>query len=80
MMKDEHSSEFWTVPEENLMCKSIYCDFEVDVVYELVVYDKGKLLVCSSYANDEVVTCTRTSGHFSVCIVLNIDYHPMMLA
>ena len=37
MMKDEHSGEFWTVPEENLKCKSIFCDSELGVVYELVV-------------------------------------------
>ena len=43
------------------------------VVYELVAYVMGELLVCSKCANDEVVTCTRTSGHFAVYDFLNID-------
>ena len=46
------------------MCKSILCDFAMSVVYEIVANDKGKLSVCSNYAFDEMVTCTRTSGHF----------------
>ena len=80
MMKDEHSGEFWTIPAGNLMCKFIYCESDVGVVYELVVYDKGELLVCSICANDEVVTCTRTSGHFTVYEFLSIDFHSLMLA
>ena len=45
------------------MCKSILCDFAMGVVQENVANDKGKLCVCSNYAFDEMVTCTRTSGH-----------------
>ena len=80
MMKDGLSGEFWTVPVGNLMCKSIYCDSEVGVVYELVACVMGELLVCSKCVNDEVVTCTRTSGHFAVCEILNTDYHSLVLA
>ena len=56
MMKDGLSGEFWTVPAGNLMYKSIHCDSDVGVVYELVAYDMGELLVCSKCVNDEVAT------------------------
>ena len=65
MMKNGHSGEFWTLSVGKLMCKSILCDFAMSVVYEIVAYDKGKLSVCSSCAFDEMVTCTRTSGHLA---------------
>ena len=66
MVRDGHSSEFWPIPAENLKCKSPLCDFDVDVVYEIVAHDMGNLPVCSKYANDELVTDTRVSGHLAV--------------
>ena len=65
-MRDRHSGEFWTLSVENLKCKSLHCDFDMSVVYEIVAYDMGKLSVCSKCVFDELVTCTRTSGHFTV--------------
>ena len=66
MMRNGHSSEFWTLSTGNLKCKSLFCDFDVSVVYEIVAYDMGKLSVCSKYANDELVTDTRISDHLAV--------------
>ena len=36
MMKNGHSGEFWTLSVGKLMCKSILCDFDMSVVYEIV--------------------------------------------
>ena len=66
MMRNGHSSEFWTLSTGNLKCKSLFCDFDVSVVYEIVAYDMGKLSVCSKCAYDKLVTCTCASGHFAV--------------
>lgn len=73
-MRDRHSGEFWTLLVENLKCKSLLCDFDTSVVYEIVAYDMGKLSVCSrcvylmswSLVRLQVVTCTLTSGHITV--------------
>ena len=66
MVRDGHSSEFWTLPVENLKCKSHLSDFDVGVVYEYVVHDMYKLSVCSKCAHEVLVTDTRVSGHFAV--------------
>ena len=57
MMRNGHSSEFWTLSAGNLKCKSLCCDSDVSVVYEIVAYDMGELSVCSMCAYDKLVTC-----------------------
>ena len=65
-MRDRHSGEFWTLSVENLKCKSLLCDFDVDVVYENVAHNMGNLPVCSKCVHDVLATCTRVSGHLAV--------------
>ena len=65
MMRNGHSGEILDTlnMKFDVQVQPLWFCYE-SVVQENVANDKGKLCVCSNYAFDEMITCTRTSGHF----------------